>query len=97
MLSERVKYLIDSSFWYIFFSVVFFLFLFFIILAYNVVLLRRLSSQLRAIHSNVCRSILDVANQSLGRETADCSGEVCSSVRGREGFNIKAKVSESKG
>jgi hypothetical protein len=97
MLIECGSYCGDFVFWYLVSALLFCLSLFLIILAYNVVLLRRLSRELRAVHSNVCRSFFDVANRTLGRESVDSSGEVCSSVRGREGANFKAKVSQPKG
>ncbi|THG18871.1 hypothetical protein TEA_026704 [Camellia sinensis var. sinensis] len=52
----------------------------------------RASRELRAVHSNVCRSLFDVATRTVGREPAESFGEVCSGVRRAEGKNIKAKM-----
>ncbi|GMQ01789.1 hypothetical protein CsSME_00048304 [Camellia sinensis var. sinensis] len=54
---------------------------------------RRVSRELRVVHSNVCRSFFDVANRTLERVPTFSSDEVCSGVREAEGKNIKAKVS----
>lgn len=45
-------------FWYIFSFLIFYFSFLLIVLVYNVVLLRRVSRQLRVVHSNVCRSFL---------------------------------------
>lgn len=97
MLLQLESYYTEVIFWYLVSSLLFFLPFLSIYLVYNVVLLRRVSRELRAVHSNVCRSLFDVATRTVGREPAESSGEVCSGVRRSEGKNIKAKVSEQKG
>jgi hypothetical protein len=97
MLLQCDSYCGDFVFWYLVSALLFCLSLFLILLAYNVVLSRRLSSELRSVYSNVCGPLFDVANRTVAREQADSAGEVCSSLRGREGVNLKAKVSQSKG
>ena len=93
MFLQWDSYCGDVAFWYLISSLLFFLSFLLIYLVYNVVLLRRVSRDLRVVHSNVCRSLFDVANRAVGREPAS-SGKVCSGVRGAEGKYIKAKVSE---
>ena len=87
----------EVALWYLISSLLFFLSFLLIYLVYNVVLLGRVSRELRTVHSNVCGLLFDVANKTVGREPAVSSGEVCSDVRGAKGKNIKAKVSEQKG
>ena len=97
MLLQLVSYYTEVIFWDLVSSLLFFLPFLSIYLVYNVVLLRRVSRELRAIHSNVCRSLFDVANRAVGREPTVSFGEVCSGVREVDGKYIKAKVFEQKG
>ena len=97
MLLQLESYYTEVIFWYLVSSLLFFLPFLSIYLSDNAGLLSRVSRELRAVHSNGCRSLFDVATRTVGREPAESSGEVCSGVRRAECKNIKAKVSEQKG
>jgi len=81
MLLQWDRYCGEVAFWYLVSFLLFFLPFLSIYLVYNVVLHRRVSRELRTVHPNVCRSLFDMANRTVGREPTVSFGEVCSGVR----------------